>query len=1049
MKLAHFFIDRPIFAAVISIIVFLAGLIALQRLPISEYPEVAPPSVLVSASYPGASPAVIAETVATPLEQAINGVENMLYMSSQSSASGAMALTVTFKTGTDIDQAQVQVQNRVAQALTKVPEDVRRIGVTTVKTNTNITLFVQLVSPGGRYDLKYLRNFAELQVRDTLARIPGMGQVEVFGGGSYAMRVWLDPGRVAGRNLTAGDVVAAIREQNVQVAAGVVGSQPMASNVAQQLLVTAKGRLATEEEFGEIIIKTGADGDITRLKDVARIELGTADYGIQGYLDGMPAVALAIFQAPGSNALALSDDVKAAMAEMQRTFPEGLEYRVVYDPTNFVRDSIDAVIKTLFEALLLVVLVVVLFLQSWRASIIPLAAVPVSIVGTFAVLLAMGFSINTLSLFGLVLAIGIVVDDAIVVVENVERNIANGLSPRDATYRAMDEVSGPIIAIALVLTAVFLPIAFIGGLSGEFYRQFAVTIAISTLISAFNSLTLSPALAAALLKPHSGRTDWATRVIDRIAGPVFRPFNRFFARASDSYGRGVGLVLRRTSLALVVYVALLGLGVAGFLKVPGGFVPVQDKDYVIAFAQLPDASSLTRTGEVIARMGEIMSKEEGVESVIAFSGMSITAGFGAASNSGVLFATLHPQAHRGKSAAAVLQSLQGKMAAIEDAYVGVVLPPPVEGMGALGGFKMQVEDRSSLGYQGLNRVLQEFLVEANQVQGATGVFSNYLVNVPQVHADIDREKAKREHVPLANVFEAMQVYLGSLYVNDVNLFGRSYQVIVQADSGYRARKEQILDLKTRNDSGGMVPLGSVMTVGDSTGPDLVTRYNGYLAADINGQAMPGASSSTAIDAMEKLASEKLPAGVAFEWTDLSYQEILARGTSTYIFPLCVLLAFLVLAAQYESWSLPLAVILIVPMCIVSALLGVWLIGGDNNIFTKVGFIVLVGLACKNAILIVEFAVHLEQQGRRPMEAAIEACRLRLRPIIMTSLAFIMGVVPLVFSSGAGSEMRRAMGVAVFSGMLGVTFFGLFLTPVFYVVIRALRRQRTEEPVPDA
>ncbi|MGC4028943.1 MAG: multidrug efflux RND transporter permease subunit [Steroidobacteraceae bacterium] len=1039
MKLAHFFIDRPIFAGVVSIVIFLAGLIALQRLPISEYPEVAPPSVVVIATYPGASPAVVAETVAAPLEQSINGVENMLYMSSQSSASGSMNLTVTFKTGTDIDQAQVQVQNRVAQALARLPEEVRRVGVTTVKSNPNITLFVQLVSPTGRYDLTYLRNFAELQVRDTLARIPGMGQVEVFGGGSYAMRVWLDPERVAGRDLTAGDVVAAIREQNVQVAAGVVGAPPMSTPVDQQLLITTKGRLATEQEFGDIIIKTGASGDVTRLRDVARIELGSAEYGIGSYLDGMPAVAIAIFQAPGSNALALADDVKAAMRQMQRSFPEGVEYRVVYDPTNFVRHSIDAVVTTLFEALVLVVLVVVLFLQSWRASIIPLAAVPVSIVGTFAVLLAMGFSINTLSLFGLVLAIGIVVDDAIVVVENVERNIAAGLSPRDATFRAMDEVSGPIIAIALVLTAVFLPIAFLGGLTGEFYRQFAVTIAISTLISAFNSLTLSPALAAALLKPHSVRSDAVTRIIDRVAGPVFRPFNRFFTRASASYSRGVSWTLRRTGLALAVYALLLGFGALGFLKVPGGFVPVQDKDFLIAFAQLPDAASLSRTEAVMKRVGDILAAEEGVESVITFSGMSVTGGFGMASNSGVIFATLDPKATRGKrlSADKIMARVQGKAFAIEDAFVGVVMPPPVDGMGVLGGFKMQLEDRSSLGYQGLNRVLQEFLAQASQVPGVGGVFTNYLVNVPQLQADVDREKAKRDNVPLSNVFEALQVYLGSLYVNDMNLFGRTYQVVVQSDADHRARKEQILGLKTRNAGGGMVPLGSVMTVKDSIGPSMVTHYNGYLAADVTGQALPGISSSSALDAMESLARRVLPAGVAFEWTELSYQEILSRGSSTLIFPLCVLLAFLVLAAQYESWTLPLAVILIVPMCIVSALAGVWLVGGDNNIFTKVGFIVLVGLACKNAILIVEFAVHLEQQGRTAMAAAIEACRLRLRPIIMTSLAFIMGVLPLVFSSGAGSEMRHAMGVAVFSGMLGVTFFGLFLTPVFYLVIRAL------------
>jgi multidrug efflux pump len=908
---------------------------------------------------------------------------------------------------------------------------------------------VQLVSPGKRYDLKYLRNYAELQVRDTLARIPGMGQVNVFGGGSYAMRVWLDPGRVAGRNMTAGDIVNAIREQNVQVAAGVVGSQPMSRDVDHQLLVNAHGRLASEEEFGNIIVKTGENGEITRLKDVARTELGVDSYGINSYLDGEPAVAIGIFQAPGSNALKLSDDVKAAMDDMARNFPEGLEYRVIYDPTQFVRHSIKAVVETLVEALILVVLVVVLFLQNWRASIIPLAAVPVSIVGTFAVLLAMGFSINTLSLFGLVLAIGIVVDDAIVVVENVERNIAAGLSPRDATYKAMDEVSGPIIAIALVLTAVFIPIAFLGGLTGEFYRQFAVTIAISTLISAFNSLTLSPALAAALLKPHAASKDLATRVVDRLGGWIFRPFNRFFTRASDAYGRGVARVLRTAGLALLVYAGLLGLGALGFLRVPDGFVPTQDKDYVIAFAQLPDAATLDRTEGVMRSMEKIITAEPGVESAITLAGVSVTSGFTVASNSGVIFATLDPQDQRKGSAmsgAAIAQRLQGKVFGIEDAFIGVVQPPPVSGMGTLGGFKLQIEDRSSLGYQGLNRVLQDFLATANQTPGVVGVFSNYRVNVPQIYADIDREKAKRENVPLANVFDALQVYLGSLYVNDMNAFGRSYQVIAQADAPFRARKENILELKTRNAQGGMVPLGSVMSVSDSVGPDTVTHYNGYLAADINGQAMPGTSSSSALDAMEKLARERLPAGVSFEWTQLSYQEILSRGSSTLIFPLCVLLAFLVLAAQYESWTLPLAVILIVPMCIVSALMGVWLTGGDNNIFTKVGFIVLVGLACKNAILIVEFAVHLEQQGRSALDAAIEACRLRLRPIIMTSLAFIMGVVPLVFSSGAGSEMRHAMGVAVFSGMLGVTFFGLFLTPVFFVVIRGLVLRATKERV---
>jgi hydrophobe/amphiphile efflux-1 (HAE1) family protein len=1050
MKIAHFFIDRPIFAAVMSIVIFIAGLLALQNLPISEYPNVSPPAIVVSTAYPGANPSVVAETVAAPLEQAINGVEEMLYMSSQASATGAVSITVTFKGGTNVDQAQVNVQNRVSQALAKLPEDVRRIGVTTIKSSPDITMVVHLLSPDRRYDLKYLRNFAELQVRDTLSRIQGMGQLQLFGGGPYAMRIWLDPQKLAARSMTAGDVVTAIREQNIQVAAGVVGAQPMVPGVAQQLLVNLQGRLLNEQQFGEIIIKTGTNGELTRLGEVARIELGGEDYSTSSMLNDGEAVGIAVFQAPGSNSLQLSTDVRRTMAELKQSFPQGVEYSIVYDPTEFVRDSIDAVIETLFEALALVVLVVILFLQTWRASIIPLAAVPVSIVGTFAVLLLGGFSINTLSLFGLVLAIGIVVDDAIVVVENVERNIAAGLSPRDATYKAMDEVSGPIVAIALVLTAVFVPIAFLGGFTGEFYRQFAVTIAISTLISAFNSLTLSPALAAALLRPHDAPPDRLTRVLDRGGGWLFRPFNRFFERSSARYGRAVTRILRASVVAVVIYVALIGVGALGFMRVPNGFVPVQDKGYVISFAQLPDAASLERTKKVVADMTAIMRAQPGTQDVIAFPGFSVN-GFSAASNGAVVFASLKPFSERkdkSLSALGIVGALSQKMGAIKEAYVGVVPPPPVQGLGLLGGFKMQIEDRSSLGYAGLDAVVKDFLGEAGKLPGIAGVFSSYQIGVPQVYADVNRTKAKNEGVPLSNVFEAMQIYLGSLYVNDMNLFGRTYQVIVQAEAPYRARKEDILELQTRNESGAMVPLGAVMTVRDSFGPDFVQHYNGFLTADINGQTLPGVSSGTAIAAMEKLAHEKLPNGVAFEWTDLSYQEVLSRGSSSLVFPLCVLLAFLVLAAQYESWTLPLAVILIVPMCIVSAILGIWLTGGDNNIFTKIGFIVLVGLACKNAILIVEFARHLEEdRGKSPVDAAIEACRMRLRPILMTSLAFIMGVVPLVFSSGAGSEMRNAMGIAVFSGMLGVTFFGLFLTPVFYMLVRSyLRRGRKESVV---
>jgi len=1039
MKFARFFIDRPIFAAVLSVVILFAGAISIFQLPVSEYPEVAPPSIVVRAAYPGANPAVIAQTVAAPLEESINGVENMLYMSSQATADGSLALTVTFRIGTDVDLAQVQVQNRVSQALPRLPEETRQLGVTTVKSSPDLTMVVHIVSPDGRYDPVYLRNFAQLQVKDVLARIPGMGQVQVFGAGDYAMRVWLDPEKVASRGLSAGDVVRAIREQNLQVAAGVVGAQPMPLNTAYQLTVNARGRLVSEEEFGNIIVRTGEQGEIVRLRDVARIELGAGDYGLRSLLNNKNGVAIPIFQAPGSNALALSSAVRAKMAELKERFPQGVDYDIVYDPTVFVRESITEVIKTLLEATFLVVIVVVLFLQTWRASIIPLAAVPVSVVGTFAVMLAAGFSVNTLSLFGLVLAIGIVVDDAIVVVENVERNIALGLSPKEASYRAMEEVSGPIIAIALVLCAVFVPIAFVSGLTGQFYRQFALTIAFSTVISAFNSLTLSPALSAILLRPHHGPQDAPTRVINRLFGWIFRPFNRVFAAASERYGNGVARLIRKSALALGLYGAILVLAGVGLRMVPAGFVPTQDKQYLVAFAQLPDAASLDRTEAVVRRIGEIALKHPGVNATVQFPGLSIN-GFVNKPNTAVIFIGLKPFEERpGKDlyGPAIAQQLTQQFGVIQDAYVGVFPPPPVAGLGSIGGFKMEVEDRADLGPDALYQATQALIGKAYQTPELAGVFSGFQVNVPQLFADVDRDKVKQQGLELTSVFQTLQVYLGSLYVNDFNRFGRTYRVVAQADAPFRATAENISTLKVRNARGEMVPLGSVLRVKPSYGPDVVQHYNAYPAADINGAAAPGFSSGQAVAAMERIAAETLPNGVEFEWTDLTFQEKAAGSTTLFVFPLCVLLAFLVLAAQYESWSTPLSVILIVPTCLFSAIAGVWVTGGDNNIFTQIALVVLVGLACKNAILIVEFARELQMQGKDRVSAALEACKLRLRPILMTSFAFIMGVVPLVFASGAGSEMRTAMGVAVFAGMLGVTLFGLFLTPVFYVLVRRM------------
>ena len=1043
MNFSKFFIDRPIFAGVLSMLIFLAGLLSLPALPISEYPEVVPPTVVVRAQYPGANPKVIAETVATPIEEQINGVEGMLYMSSQATTDGLMTLNVTFRLGTDPDKAQQLVQNRVAQAEPRLPEEVRTLGITTIKSSPDLTMVVHLLSPNGRYDMTYLRNYAVLNVKDRLARIEGVGQVQLFGSGDYSMRIWLDPQKVAERGLSAADVVREIRAQNVQAAAGIVGASPSETGLDLQLSINAQGRLQTEEEFGEIIVKTGTGGEVTRLRDIARIELGAADYSLRSLLDNKSAVAVPIFQSPGSNAIQISDNVRKMMLELKQNMPDGMDYSIVYDPTQFVRASIEAVIHTLLEAVALVVLVVILFLQTWRASIIPLIAVPVSIIGTFGVMHVFGFSINALTLFGLVLAIGIVVDDAIVVVENVERNIERGLSPIEAAYQAMREVTGPIIAIALVLVAVFVPLAFITGLTGQFYKQFALTVAISTVISAFNSLTLSPALAALLLKSHDAPKDVLTRAMERMLGWFFKRFNRAFHRGSDAYSGGVRRVISRRAIVMVAYAALIGVTFGLFKMVPGGFVPGQDKQYLVGFAQLPDGATLDRTEEVIRRMGDIALKQPGVESAVAFPGLSIN-GFTNSSNSGIVFVTLKPFEERKDSSlsgGAIAMQLNGKFAAIQEAFIAMFPPPPVSGLGTIGGFKLQIEDRAGLGYGALNDATKAFIAKTQASPELARLFSSYQVNVPQLYADIDRTKARQLSVPVTSVFDTMQIYLGSLYVNDFNRFGRTYSVRVQADAKFRARADDVGLLKVRSDGGEMVPLSALLKIKESAGPERAMRYNGFLTADLNGGAAPGYSTGQAQAAVERIAAETFPKGISFEWTDLTYQEIIAGNSSLVVFPVALLLVFLVLAAQYESLTLPLSIIMIVPMGLLAAMFGVWLTKGDNNVFTQIGLIVLVGLSAKNAILIVEFARELEFAGRTPVQAAIEASRLRLRPILMTSLAFIMGVVPLVISTGAGSEMRHAMGVAVFSGMIGVTAFGIFFTPMFYVLLRALAGNR--------
>ena len=1049
MNFARFFVDRPIFAAVLSIMIFLCGAIALPNLPISEYPEVVPPSVAVRAIYPGADPKTISETVAAPIEEVINGVENMIYMKSVAGSDGVMNLQVTFKQGTNIDDAAVKVQNRVAQAVPRLPDSVRALGVTTTKRSSNLTMVVNLTSPNGTYNSLYLRNFATLRVKDELARIPGVGQALLFGSGDYSMRIWIDPDKAAARNLTAGDIVRAIREQNVQVSAGSIGAPPQPGQTDFTLSINAPGRLITEQDFADIVVKTdAARNDVVQLGDIARIELGASEYALRSLLTNKQTIAIPIFEAPGANTIALSDAVRAKMAELAKQFPNDVAWSVVFDPTVFVRDSIKEVIKTLLEAVLFVVLVVILFLQTWRASIIPLIAVPVSIVGTFAILYALGFSINVLTLFGLVLAIGIVVDDAIVVVENVERNIEEGLKPIAAAHKAMREVSGPIIAIALVLCAVFVPISLLGGVTGEFYRQFAVTIAISTVISAFNSLTLSPALAAVLLKPHGAPKDGFARLIDGAFGWFFRPFNRFFASGSNRYAAGVKRAIGRQGFVLIVYGGLLALTVLGFYRTPGGFIPVQDKLYLFAGAFLPEGSSLDRTEAVIRQMTEIAKTVEGVDQAVAFPGLN-AAHFSNTPNMGTIFFALKPFHERTRTAEAIKNELSGRFfSEIKQGIAFAALPPPVLGLGNSAGYEMYIQDRAGLGFGALANQRDALLLRLSKQAGFNRPRSAYQSNVPQLKAEVDRIKAKQQSVPLTELFETLQVYLGSSYVNDFNRFGRTYQVYAQADAQFRDSVADISTLKTRSLTGQMVPLGALVDIKPSFGPDPVIRYNGYPAADLTGDAMPAlVSGDQAVKIAGDLAAKTLSNGMSFEWTGLTYQQVNQGSAALYVFPLCVLLVWLVLAALYESWTLPLSVILIVPMCLLSAIAGVTLTHGDNNIFTQIGFVVLMGLACKNAILIVEFARELEQRGMGIVQAAMESCRLRLRPILMTSFAFIMGVVPLLVASGAGSEIRKTMGITVFSGMLGVTFFGLFLTPVFYVFIRKVVQRSAPIPQP--
>ncbi len=1046
MRFSHFFIDRPIFASVLSLIILIVGGIAQFRLPVSEYPEIAPPTVTINATYPGASAEVIAQTVATPIEQEVNGVDDMLYISSQSTGDGALTVSVTFKPGVNIDQAQVLVQNRVAVAQPRLPEDVQRLGLVVRKASPDLMMVVHMTSPDGSRDQQYISNYATLYVKDVLTRVEGVGNVIVFGARDYSMRVWLDPARVASHNMTGPEVVLAMRAANLQVAAGAINQAPASSAGGFTLTVNTLGRLSSPEEFGNIVLRAETNGSFTRLRDVARIELGAQDYTQNSYLDNKNAVALGIFQRPGSNALSTSDGIKARMEDLKKNFPPGIDYTVVYNPTEFIQASVDAVIHTLFEALILVVIVVILFLQTWRAALIPLLAIPVSLIGSFAVMSAVGISFNTLSLFGLVLAIGIVVDDAIVVVENVERYLAQGMSPKEAAHKTMDEVGGALIAISLVLIAVFLPTAFITGLQGSFYKQFAITIAASTAISAFVSLTLSPALAALLLKSHALSHVEAPKptVRDRLLFPItwfFARFNQGFEWLSEGYGKVTARAIRMIAVVVVVYAGLLFLTYNRLAETPTGLIPQLDRSYFIAAMQLPPGSTLERADRLVRQASEMIISTPGVQNAVGFVGFD-GATFTNAPNAGVIFVPLKPFAERADiPKEKILADLRGKMFSLREAFVFVLEPPSVPGIGTGGGLKGYVQDRAARGLPALEGATWALAGAAGKTPGLTQAFTLFSTRTPQIFADIDRTKAEQLGVPIGNVFQTLSVYMGSAYVNDFNILGRTYRVTVQADNPYRLTLRDVANLKTRSFGGEMVPIGSVATFHDTTGPYRVARYNLYPAAEVQVALVRGFSSGQGIAAMENLASKVLPSGFQLEWTEIALQEKLAGNTAIMAFGLAVLFVFLLLAALYESWLLPLAVILIVPMCILAAMIGVNIRGLDRNILVEIGLVVLVGLAAKNAILIVEFAKQAHEAGMSRYEAAVSAARTRLRPILMTSLAFILGVVPLVFSSGAGAEMRQSLGTAVFAGMLGVTVFGLIFTPVFYVISTGLAELR--------
>ena len=1039
MRLSHFFIDRPIFATVVSVLITIIGGIAFFSLPVAQYPEIAPPTIVVSASYPGASAQVVADTVATPLEQQINGVENMLYLNSQATGDGNLKLTVTFALGTNLDTAQVLVQNRVAIATNRLPDDVKRIGITVAKNSPDMLLVVHLNSPDGTRDQLYLSNFATLQMVDVLARLDGVGDVKVFGARDYAMRIWIDPDKAAARNLTAGELVKALQAQNIQIAAGVLDQPPVPQQGAFQLSVQTQGRLADPAQFGEVIVKADAQGRVVRLKDVARVELGAQDYSVNGFLDGKNAVPVALFQRPGSNALATAERILAKVEEMSKTFPSGVAYTVAYNPTKFIAQSVHEVIKTIFEAVILVVVVVILFLQTWRASLIPVAAIPVSLVGTFAILGALGYSLNNLSLFGLVLAVGIVVDDAIVVVENVERNMREGMNSRSASHQTMDEVGGALVSIALVLCAVFIPAAFIPGISGQFFRQFAVTIAASTVISLVVSLTLSPALCALLFRGHGPNdhhddTTW-TRPITRF----FQGFNRGFDRLAGGYGSLTRKVVRKSTIMLLLYAGLIGAAGVEFAQTPKGFIPDMDQGYLINIIQLPPGASLSRTNEVAARAAKIMAETPGVANVLVFSGLD-GATFTNASNGAAVFTPLKPFEERyaqGLSANVITADLRKRLSAIQDAMIITIAPPPVRGIGTAGGFKMMLQDKGGRGSKSLEDAALDITAAANKVPGLQGIFTLFNTRTPNVYADIDRVRAQMLGVPTDRVSEALQIYLGSSFVNEFNFLGRTFRVTAQADAPFRHDVSDIANIKVRNDKGQMVPLSAVTSFRFDTGPYRVPRYNLFPAAEIQGSAGPGYASGYALEQMKILADERLPDGFGFEWTELALQELLAGNNGLLVFAASVLFVFLLLAAQYESWSLPAAVVLIVPMCLLAAVSGLIIRGMNINILAQIGFIVLIGLAAKNAILIVEFARQAESEGMDRVEAATHAGRTRLRPILMTSLAFILGVLPLVIAEGAGAEMRQSLGTAVFFGMLGVTGFGLIFTPIFYVVIRKM------------